>query len=390
MGFGFQIVTGDANEPIGEQLIEAVTEVRVEEELSKPTRYAIRFDDDICEGQPTVLSATALQPGQMLGVIVWDSESLPRCLVRGPVTKVKSSAVTGGPGSWLEVHGEDRRVVMDRQAVNAAWEGLASDIAGAVLSQYAYEPLTAPTTQPYDRADHTLNQNGSDLKLIEELARGNNYEFWITYDAAAPGLGGSGYSVVETAHFEPSPPRPAGLAAAAPFTLDDLIGGESGPVLRIHTAADQCPNTTAFDIEVDAERGTEALISAVNVTTGETEDTTATDEQPETDPGALRLADAFNVRRTINQPAAGTAEARRTSQQSVITDEGWFITAKASTSSHLLPGVLNAHQIVKVEGAGFLHAGKYQVAKVVHVINGWGHLMDATLRRNALPENLNA
>ena len=34
MGFGFQIVTGDANEPIGEQLIEAVTEVRVEEELS--------------------------------------------------------------------------------------------------------------------------------------------------------------------------------------------------------------------------------------------------------------------------------------------------------------------------------------------------------------------
>lgn len=390
MGYGFQLVSGEANGAVDPTLLESITEVRVEQELSKPTRFAVRFDEDICEGEPKTLQATALRPGQLLGVIVWNTEDQPHCLVRGPITKVKSSAVVGGPGSWLEVHGEDRRVVMDRDTVQAVWEGLASDIAGALLTDHGFEPETAPTTIPFDRADNTLNQSNSDLKLIEELARKSNYEFWLTYEVSAPSFGQTGYDIVEHAHFEPSPPRPAGLAAAAPFTLDDLLSDSSGPTLRIHTPADQCPNTMSFTIDVDAERATAALISAVNPRTGDVEDAEAADEQPETDPGALRLADAFGVTRTISPPGVGSAEARRAEQEAILTDEGWFITAKASTSSQLLPGILSPHQIVTVEGAGVLHAGKYQVSKVTHVINAWGHLMDATLRRNALPEALYA
>ncbi|MFI0848335.1 hypothetical protein [Mesorhizobium sp. IMUNJ 23232] len=390
MGYGFQLVSGDDNEAIDSALMDSITEVRVEEELSKATRFAVRFDEDLCEGEPKTLQATALKPGQMLGVIVWNSEEQPHCLVRGPITKTKSSAVVGGAGSWLEVHGEDRRLEMDRQTVHAAWEGLASDIVGALLTNHGFEPTTAATTRPFDKAQNTLNQSNSDLKLIEDLARKNNYEFWVTYEVSAPSLFQTGYEIIETAHFEPSPPRPAGLAAALPFTLDDLVGGASGPTIRIHTPVDKCPNTTSFEIDVDAERATAALIAAVNTRTGDVEETEAADEQPETDPGALRVADAFGVKRTISEPGAGTAEDRRAEQEAVLTEEGWFITAKVSTSSHLLPGILSSHQIVSVEGSGFLHAGKYQVAKVVHVINAWGHLMDATLRRNALPEALNA
>jgi hypothetical protein len=68
----------------------------------------------------------------------------------------------------------------------------------------------------------------------------------------------------------------------------------------------------------------------------------------------------------------------------VLAVQAWFVTATASTSAHLLPGVLQVHDLVRVEGHSFRHAGRYQVSKVVHVVNTWGHLMDLTLRRNAL------
>jgi len=85
-------------------------------------------------------------------------------------------------------------------------------------------------------------------------------------------------------------------------------------------------------------------------------------------------------------PTDAGSSAEQTSQaQATLADEGWFVTAAASTSAHLLPGVVQSHDIVAVEGNGFRHSGRYHVSKVVHVVNAWGHLMDLTLRRNALP-----
>ena len=148
MGYGFAIVTGSGSAPLVPELMDAITEVRVEEELSKPTRFAIRFDEDLCEGEPATLRAGSLRSGEILGVIAWTAAEEPICLVQGPITRMKSSMVTGGPGSWLEVHGEDLRKIMDRETVNAAWEGLGSDIASAVHGNHGFDLLVTATTRP--------------------------------------------------------------------------------------------------------------------------------------------------------------------------------------------------------------------------------------------------
>jgi hypothetical protein len=393
MGFGYTVTSGSDNKPLSEDLMRWVAEVRVEQDLSKPTAYAVRFEEDLCEGEPATLKANEVQPGEVLSVIVQTEDDKKICLVRGPVTKIKSSAVTGGPGSWLEVHGEDRRVEMDREAVQAAWEGKGSDIVESILGRYSFEADTCETEIVYDKKKKTLNQSGSDLKFVEDLARRNGFEFWITYDVEAPGglpgLGPSGSWRSEPAHFKPSPPRPSGSPLSLPVSLDSLLASPDTPALRIHVPADECPNVTAFKLDVDVERATAAAIVVLDEASGKVEESEASDKQPESDPGSLKLADIKGVTRTIIQPGAGDAAEQQIEHEAVLTDEGWFVTATASTSSHMLPGVAAAHDIVKVEGIGLMHTGNYQVSKVTHVINFWGHLMDLMLRRNALPEKFN-
>ena len=62
------------------------------------------------------------------------------------------------------------------------------------------------------------------------------------------------------------------------------------------------------------------------------------------------------------------------------------ITAQAMTSAHMLKGVLQPHQLVRVLGAGCEAAGVYQVSDVVHVITPAEHWMELELRTNSLPK----
>jgi len=67
-----------------------------------------------------------------------------------------------------------------------------------------------------------------------------------------------------------------------------------------------------------------------------------------------------------------------------LTEAGWFVEAAASTTAHMLGGVLMPHDVIEVEGLGPVHSGPYQVKAVTHVINAADHFMDIELRRNAI------
>ncbi|MDQ3959151.1 MAG: hypothetical protein M3255_02420 [Pseudomonadota bacterium] len=69
--------------------------------------------------------------------------------------------------------------------------------------------------------------------------------------------------------------------------------------------------------------------------------------------------------------------------ESALTEAGWFIEATASTTAHMLGGVLLPHDEVEVQGLGSDHSRLYQVEAVTHVINAADHFMDLQLRRNA-------
>ena len=397
MGYGFKVWTGDKNVPLADDLLEAISEIRIEQELSKATKFAIRFDDDLCSGKPKAMSSPLLKPGTMIAVLVPDEsnpgkDSKPMiCLVRGPITKHKASAVLGGPASWLEVHGEDRRIEMDRESKTAKWSGKGPGIVEAILSTYQFDP---PAIKQSDAVsftdDQSLNQSSSDLKLIDDLCRQLGYEFWFSYTL-------KGSQIVETPNFKPSPDfSPAGstagglIGAAAGMLKIDQLTGDNPKTLKLSVADKDCSNLTAFDLDVDVEKATEALLDGVDAKSGKPQELKAKSEQPPVDPKAKITPKEFLGGKVRRFTGAGSTEDRASEAKSILADEAWFVTATASANAYKLPGIVNHHDLVSVEGAGFMYSGKYQVSKVLHVINGWGHMMDITLRRNSLPGGVHA
>jgi hypothetical protein len=84
MGFGAIIATGDNNELLSEELMDCVTEIRVEQSLDEPTRFAIRFQEDIEDGEPRVMQSSELQCEEIITIAVEQDGALV-CLVRGPI-----------------------------------------------------------------------------------------------------------------------------------------------------------------------------------------------------------------------------------------------------------------------------------------------------------------
>jgi hypothetical protein len=129
MGFGAIIASGEKNKLLRDDLVDCLTEVRVEQFLDEPTRFAIHFQEDLSNGEPVIMKAPELQCEQMITIAVQVGDVI-KCLVRGPITDVKCSVKLGGPGSWYEVHGQDRRIELDRQCFRHAWTGRAATAQG--------------------------------------------------------------------------------------------------------------------------------------------------------------------------------------------------------------------------------------------------------------------
>ena len=227
MGFGAIIASGEKNKLLRDELVDCITEVRVEQFLDDPTRFAIRFQEDICNGEPTIMKAPELQCEQMITIAVQVGDAI-KCLVRGPITNVKSSVKLGGPGSWHEVHGQDRRVELNRKCVSRVGVGKASVLAKEILEGKSNNGVK------FDRIDveetrivyggtrkggeptaPTRNQRSTALAFIRRIARDCNLHFWIEYECPRNGLDPSGQSlkVEEQANLKSSPPRPTDAPA---------------------------------------------------------------------------------------------------------------------------------------------------------------------------------
>lgn len=381
MGFGATVTIGDSNAPLRPELAQWLVEARVEQELSKPTRFAVRFEDDICGDQPAVAGAPELRPNTVLAIIA-PAGNQRYCLVRGRITQVKSSTRFGGQGSWLEVHGEDRRVEMDRICVQAAWTGHASDAATQILNAYGFTPDVEQTSTVYEENGNTLSQRDTDLGFLEKIANENSMELWVEYEVSggdtplSPNL-----TVTETAKLQTSPPAGGSGGLPAP----PVLVPSGTPSLRVNVRGDECPNVTSFNAEVDNERPNAAHGATVNARDGQVDDAGGESVQAPIDDGTS-LVQIDGVERTICVASPGDSEEQRRRQQAALTEASWFVEATASTTAHMLNGVLVPHEVVEVIGAGRQLSGAYQVKEVTHVINASDHYMDLKLRSNRLGE----
>ena len=385
MGFGALIASGTDNRLLPDSLMNCITEARVEQFLDQPTRFAIRFEEDLSGGEPVIMKTAELQCEQMITIGV-QVEGAIECLVRGPVTDVKCSMQLGGPGSWYELRGQDRRVELDRKCVYRAWSGRASAAVQTILDRTFTSDVEQTrivyggTRTSGGETTQTLNQRHTDAEFIRRITRDCNLNFWFEYACT---LNGETLNVEETANLKSSPPRSTDTTSGSvPANQVELVPTVTVRI-RVNVKKEQCQNVTAFELTMNPERPNQFAGSSIDDRDVQRRRTTVTDPQPVIRRGGQRLA-GCSEQRDVCITAAGNQEELQSRAESALTDAGWFVGATASTTTHMLGGILNPHDVVEVEGLGPVHSGPYQVKAVTHVINAADHFMDIQLRRNAV------
>ncbi len=360
-------------------LSEEAAEIEVQQTIEGPTTFRIKFAIDICQGEFNLLEDERLNPGdpdtEVTITAYLNGES--RVLAHGIITERKVNLAEGGSGSSLEVMCQDRRRVMDREQRKEAHQGRASDIARQILERYGFETDITDTEISYEEDTTTLNQTEeTDLAFLEKLAGRNDARFWIDWEA---GESLTGFEITETAHFKPSPPRPADNPLG--FTPPVLLAPVGSAELKLNQG-DGCSNVQSFELQSNAETPNQSgPIERIDADSGEVTET----EAPEPTTEVLgEEASAPPQPRTRRLVTAGDAKEARVRTQAALNDASWSMQATAETSVQALNAFVAPHQIVRVSGAGQLNSGDYFVKAVTHTVDTSTHKMRIELLRNAL------
>ena len=349
MGLGIAVeVGGQADADLAN-----ATWVEVTERMGETSTYRIRYDFDVSSGDFPLLADGRIDAGSEL-TLIEPSGSSNDCLVKGPVVAQQIHFAHGGSGSWVEVHGADNSIQMDRESKAVVWaETSDGDAVGSILSNYGLSPDSDSTDAQHTETKHTLVQRDTDLQFVRRLARRNGFLFWVTCD-------GDGN---ETAHFK----RPPLDGDAASELIVNLDGN----------------NLQWFDLDWDVERPTSADASDVDLSDASDIDGSV-DKSPLPPLGSQALADIVSDTRSLYLVApvddAGDLQSR---SEGALIDAGWFVRARCETTVSALKSIVHAHTVVNVRGLGSRHSGKYFVAAVKHTIDQSEHRMEIELVRNA-------
>ncbi len=375
------ITTGEGFTPLAAAAVSRLVEARVEMELSRPTRFALRFEEEICENQNELLDAFPPHfdaDGQIALFTSTDEGMKPsECMVVGRITRLRSSIVVGGQGSWIEVHGEDKRIDMGKVAVQENHGTSAASAVEKIVKLYGFTPDAQPTMIEHDKQKAQLVQSATDLAFIEDQARRNNMEFWLEY-AVKTSFDGSIGGVDITAKFSTSPKRNQSLGAV---DFPKLLG-DTDQTLRLHPTDAACANITKFDARVDFDKPTSVSGFAMSDDDQREAMKHVAEKAYPVDPAKSDvLAKALKGRKLIAAPQPTDLETYLAVDR-LLTEQSWFVEADCSASTTTLGFVVRPHMILPVEGLGDSLSGSYQVKSATHVFTATDHLVDFTLRAN--------
>ena len=349
MGLGIGIAYND----ICDELSPSADLVEIEQHLHEPSQYRLHYGIDIVDGDIPMSVEGKFDPGTMISVSVPGQET--SCLIKGPVYRQQLGLQHGGQGSSLIVHGQDSRLLMDREAKSAVWADVTdSDAVTAILGGYGFASDVETTAAGHYEDKHTLVQRDTDYAFVKRLARRNGFLFWIDCD-------GSG---TETAHFK-RPPVEGGAA------LDLIIN-----------FADS--NIQSLDIEWDVERPTSSEARQLDAS-GLVDITGDVGETPLAALGTASLQQITGDTRSlfVSAPSDDVGDLMARAEAAVI-EAQWFVRAHCVTSfAKLGDRVVRPAQIVNVRGAGSRHSGTYLVESVKHRIDAANHSMEIDLIRNS-------
>jgi phage protein D len=265
---------------------------------------------------------------------------------------------------------------MDREQRVEHHAGKASEAVRKILDRYQFELDVEETSIEYREDDHLLAQVGSDLEFVTSLAGLNDFQFWLDFSLSGGGLLGTP-SITETAHFKPSPPReqdsPLGLLAA-------IRAPDSSVTLRLNDGSG-ASNVFSFEFDSDSEVPNQSgALTRIDFDSAEESDTEIS--KPTTQPLGTQLQPSQTRSRRF--VTAGSIEEAQIAHRAALNDASWSISARAETSVHALGGLVHAHDVIQLTGAGSVASGDYFVRSVTHHINPADHTLSIELLRNAL------
>lgn len=366
---------------VDQDLTQALTELEVCESVRGESRFRVRFAVDIEGLDFQLLGDRRLVPGRdhELTVLAF-VEQRPEVLVHGVIQGRETHLRHGGAGSFLDVLGADRRVLMDRNYSDyGAHSGAVPTIVAQLFAKQGFVPDIEPVeSEIYTPLTKTLNQTGSDLKLVQELAAKSAVEFWIDW-RLVPG------KVIETAHFRSQPPRGGGggLGGALVGAAVSVIGGASTPVLKMNTGGSDFTVTSFRSRRRTDMPNQSGPIRRVDVDTGKIE---SSQVRGPTTPTLGQDPNNVTIERSV--PAGGSVGEARRLAEAALNDAAWSVEATVETTVFRLGSLVRPRQIVKVQGAGSVDDGEYFVWGVQHRANEVGHDMNVELRRNGTGESL--
>lgn len=397
-----QVGTGDTFEGLPGDLECAITEIRVEQHLARPSTFAIRLQEDFEDGEAKSVTADNLRGGKGLAILVdGGTKQPPRdglgstssapgkliCLIRGQVENSQADLSVGGSGSWYEVRGRDVRTLAARDCGGAEFTGTTTEIAEKLTKQFTKGTFHQSPPVAEFKKEEPYRFYGTWLGGLENLSTLCDSPVRLAYQlkpsSIAVNLNGlEQFEVTVDVYFEPSPAQSG--AAGAAVDLLSLVTDEM-PYLRIMGSEGACENVVNFSLQNDTEAITSVSSAVVDPDSGEA---VLVDDQKADQTSLISDAEDPNTKgapdgNKLQITKAGHPDLAAAAARAAANEASWYVKANALTTAHMLGKVLQPHDLVEVIGGGCGINGVFQVEKVVHVINSAAHWMHLDLRGNS-------
>jgi hypothetical protein len=299
-----------------------------------------------------LLKGGLLDPPNRVSIMVI-IQGLPQVLINGIITRHQVIPSNEPGKSTLRVSGDDTGFQLDRKQVSKAYRNLSdASIVTTILGSYpGLKPVLTATREVPPDTERVVNQQGTDLAFIRELARRNSFVFF-TEPTLAPGE--------SIAYWGPKD-RP-GLPLQSPLTMN----------MGSSTNVEQLP----FDYNALTPVTPEATV--IEPTSG----LAITLPVPDLLSPSLSSQPAAPLRTTVLRDTANlnTIQAALRMLQAASEAED-TVSGTGSVDAVTYGRALRSRQKVKVRGAGQIHDGIYYVKQVTHRIKRGEYKQSFTLSR---------
>ncbi len=345
--------------PADSDLLAAIRRIEVEDhaEMADMVRISLAIAVNSKGSGWTVLDDDIFRRLTPIKVLITLGSKPAEPLIAGYVIETRAQ-LSNEPGeSQLEVVAMDATVLMNLEEKVRPWPDMAdSDIASAIFSEHGLKPQVEQTRPSRQEVDTTVMQRGTDIQLLQQLARRSGYECFVEVEP------GSGTTV---GHFHS--PR-----------LDTTAQG----VLNVNLGA--ATNVDSFAARNDLIGPLAAKVTGLDVATRSDQPAqVARVSQPTLGKTSTSPNDRPRQVLLANTGLAETGELQ-TLAQAVVNRSAWSISATGELNTVAYGRILRAKRPLMVRGAGPAFSGMYYVEKVLHSFTENGHSQHFSLRRNAL------